>query len=250
MRVSGGVRSAYPQSYPPKMWALGIADNHLRTAPTSVRENSLLSIIVAAGWPVWPLLLCSVLALALSLERWFQLRTRRVVPSGLLDATIASSRQQWPSRDQIEQLARSSSLGAVLASGFRCLTEQPHCAESVLRWQMESMGRSVAHRLERFLPALATLASVAPLLGLLGTVVGMIEIFASQSPGQSQPAQLAQGISVALYNTALGLIIAIPTLVVWRACRTQVDHHVMQLELASEHFVQHLLSLRASRTQR
>jgi biopolymer transport protein ExbB len=179
-----------------------------------------------------------------------QLRTQRVVPAGLLESSIESSQQQWPSREQMDELARGSSLGAVLASGFRCLTEQPHCDESVLRWQMESTGRAVAHRLERFLPALATLASIAPLLGLLGTVVGMIDIFASQSPGQSQPAQLAQGISVALYNTALGLIIAIPTLVVWRACRTRVDQQVMQLELASEHFVQHLLALRARRTQR
>jgi biopolymer transport protein ExbB len=210
----------------------------------------LLSIIVAAGWPVWPLLLCSVLALALSLERGYQLRARRAVPEGLLENTISSSLQQWPTREHIDELARGSALGAVLASGFRCLSDQPHCDESVLRWQIESTGRSVAHRLERFLPALATLASIAPLLGLLGTVVGMIDIFASQSPGQSQPAQLAHGISVALYNTALGLMIAIPTLVVWRACRTRVDQHVMQLELAGEHFVQHLLALRAQRTQR
>lgn len=210
----------------------------------------MLSIIVAAGWPVWPLLLCSVLALALSLERWVQLRMQRVVPTGLLESTLSSSQQQWPTRDQIAQLAQGSSLGALLASGFRCLSEQPHCDESVLRWQIESTGRALAHRLERFLPALATLASIAPLLGLLGTVVGMIEIFAAQAPGQSQPAQMAQGISVALYNTALGLIIAIPTLVVWRACRTRVDQHVLQLELAGEHFVQHLLALRARRAQR
>jgi biopolymer transport protein ExbB len=209
----------------------------------------LLSIIIAAGWPVWPLLLCSVLAVALSLERWVQLRSRRVIPVGLLESTVASSQLQWPTREQVDELARGSSLGAVLASGFQCLNEHPHCDESVLRWQIESTGRAAAHRLERFLPALATLASIAPLLGLLGTVVGMIEIFASQSPGQSQPAQLAQGISVALYNTALGLIIAIPTLVVWRACRTQVDQHVMQLEMAGEHFVLHLLALRARRTQ-
>lgn len=209
----------------------------------------MLSILVAAGWPVWPLLLCSVLALALSLERWVQLRTRRVIPAGLLEETLASSQKQWPSRDHIDQLANSSGLGAVLASGFRCFTEQPHCEEEVLRWHIESTGRTVANRLERFLPALATLASVAPLLGLLGTVVGMIDIFASQTPGQSQPAQLAQGISVALYNTALGLIIAIPTLVVWRACRTRVDQQVMQLEMAAEHFVYHLLALRAQRTQ-
>jgi biopolymer transport protein ExbB len=209
----------------------------------------VLSILVAAGWPVWPLLLCSVLALALSLERWYQLRTHRIIPASLLNDTLTSSLTQWPSREQIDQLAANSSLGLVLASGFRCFTEQPHCDEEVLRWHIESSGRTAAHKLERFLPALATLASVAPLLGLLGTVVGMIDIFASQTPGQSQPAQLAQGISMALYNTAFGLVIAIPALVVWRICRTQVDQHVLNLELAAEHFVHHLLALRAQRTQ-
>jgi biopolymer transport protein ExbB len=210
-----------------------------------VREISLFSIIVAAGWPVWPLLLCSVLALALSLERLYQLRRSRVRPEALLEQTMSSTTQKWPSREDMDQLARQSGLGAVLASGLRCLNDHPRCDEETLRWQMESTGRAVAHQLERFLPALATLASVAPLLGLLGTVVGMIDIFASQTPGQGQPAQLAQGISIALYNTALGLVIAIPTLIVWRLCRTQVDQHVLQLELASEHFVRHLLALRA-----
>lgn len=209
----------------------------------------MFSILVAAGWPVWPLLLCSVLALALSLERLYQLRTARVLPPGLLEQTIGTCSRQWPSRDEIDQLARTSSLGTLLASGLRCLSEQPHCDESLLRWQMESTGRAIAHQLERFLPALATLASVAPLLGLLGTVVGMIDIFASQSPGQGQPAQLAQGISIALYNTALGLMVAIPTLIVWRLCRTRVDQHVLHLELASEHFLRHLQSLRARRSQ-
>ena len=215
----------------------------------SVREVSLFSIIVAAGWPVWPLLLCSVLALALSLERLYQLRQSRVRPEALLENTLAGLERKWPGKDDIEQMANQSGLGAVLASGLRCLSEQPRCEEETLRWQMESTGRAVAHQLERFLPALATLASVAPLLGLLGTVVGMIDIFAAQTPGQGQPAQLAQGISIALYNTALGLIIAIPTLIVWRLCRSQVDQHVLQLELASEHFVRDLLALRARRTK-
>ena len=106
MRVSDGGGLAYPQSYPLKMWALLMTDNRTRTAFTSVRENLLLSIIVAAGWPVWPLLLCSVLAVALSLERWMQLRTSRVVPVGLLDSSISTSQQQWPTREQIDQLAR------------------------------------------------------------------------------------------------------------------------------------------------
>ena len=94
---------------------------------------------------------------------------------------------------------------------------------------------------------MATIASAAPLLGLLGTVIGMIEIFGAQTPGGNQPAQLAHGISVALYNTALGLLIAIPTLIAWRYLRTCVDSHVMTLEMAAERLVQHLLRLSAKR---
>ena len=103
----------------------------------------------------------------------------------------------------------------------------------------------MAHKLERYLPALATIASAAPLLGLLGTVIGMIEIFGSQAPtGGNNPAQLAHGISVALYNTAFGLIVAIPALIFWRYFRARVDAYLLTLELASERFVRHLIALR------
>jgi len=116
---------------------------------------------------------------------------------------------------------------------------------------MESTGRAVAHRLEKYLNALATIASAAPLLGLLGTVIGMIEIFGSQAgtgavgaTGGSNPAQLAHGISIALYNTAFGLIVAIPTLIFWRYFRSRVDEYLLTLELAAERFVRHLSQLR------
>ena len=113
---------------------------------------------------------------------------------------------------------------------------------------MEGTGRLVAHRLEKYLNALATIASAAPLMGLFGTVVGMIEIFGSQSPAGGatggNPAQLAHGISVALYNTAFGLIIAIPALIFWRYFRATVDNHLLTLELASERLVRHLNTLR------
>ena len=113
---------------------------------------------------------------------------------------------------------------------------------------MEGTGRLVAHRLERYLSALATIASAAPLMGLFGTVVGMIEIFGSQSPGSGatggNPAQLAHGISVALYNTAFGLIIAIPSLIFWRYFRARVDAYLLTLELASERLARHLNTLR------
>jgi biopolymer transport protein ExbB len=212
----------------------------------------LLSIIQAAGWPIWPLVACSILALALIIERFLSLKTAKVAPPKLLDEALAVSRVSVPAPDVVRQLEQNSALGEVLASGFRALNSDPRCTEADLRANMESTGRAVAHRLERYLTALATIASAAPLLGLLGTVIGMIEIFGSQSGGGAvgsavgggNPAQLAHGISVALYNTAFGLIVAIPALIFWRYFRARVDEYLLTLELASERFVRHLNQLR------
>lgn len=209
----------------------------------------MFSIIVAAGWPIWPLLACSVVALALIIERFASLKTAKVLPPKLLDEAITVSRSNVPGPDVVTRLERSSGLGEVLAAGFRTLNANPRSTEDDLRASMEAAGRVVAHRLERYLPALATIASAAPLLGLLGTVIGMIEIFGSQSPasgavGSGNPAQLAHGISIALYNTAFGLIIAIPALLFWRYFRSRVDEYLLNLELAGERFARHLNTLR------
>lgn len=210
----------------------------------------MFSIIVAAGWPIWPLLACSVIALALVIERFTSLKTSKVLPPKLLDEAITVSRTAVPGPDVVTKLERNSGLGEVLAAGFRTLNSNPLSTEDDLRASMESAGRVVAHRLERYLPALATIASAAPLLGLLGTVIGMIEIFGSQSPssgavGTGNPAQLAHGISVALYNTAFGLIVAIPALIFWRYFRSRVDEYLLNLELAGERFARHLNTLRS-----
>ncbi|CAN7410328.1 MotA/TolQ/ExbB proton channel family protein [Variovorax sp. LjRoot290] len=210
----------------------------------------MFSIIVAAGWPIWPLLACSVIALALVIERFTSLKTSKVLPPKLLDEAITVSRAAVPGPDVVTKLERNSGLGEVLAAGFRTLNSNPLSTEDDLRASMESAGRVVAHRLERYLPALATIASAAPLLGLLGTVIGMIEIFGSQSPsngavGTGNPAQLAHGISVALYNTAFGLIVAIPALIFWRYFRSRVDEYLLNLELAGERFARHLNTLRS-----
>ena len=153
-----------------------------------------------------------------------------------------------PAPDVVTQLAQNSALGEVLASGLRTLNSHPQSSEAELRAAMEGAGRTVAHRLEKYLTALATIASAAPLLGLLGTVIGMIEIFGSQAGGGAvgggNPAQLAHGISIALYNTAFGLIVAIPTLIFWRYFRSRVDEYLLTLELAAEQFVRHLGRLR------
>jgi len=208
----------------------------------------LFSIIQAAGWPIWPLIACSILALALIIERFISLKTSKVAPPKLLDEVLSVSRTSVPSPDVVSQLEQNSALGEVLASGFRALNASPRCSEEDLRSSMEGAGRVVAHRLERYLSALATIASAAPLMGLFGTVVGMIEIFGSQSPASGaaggNPAQLAHGISIALYNTAFGLMVAIPALIFWRYFRARVDGYLLTLELASERLVRHLNTLR------
>jgi biopolymer transport protein ExbB len=215
----------------------------------------LLSIIQAAGWPIYPLLICSIVAMALIIERFISLKTAKVAPPRLLDEAIGVSRQGLPSADVLNQLEANSALGEVLASGMRTLNANPRCSEEELRSAMEGTGRKVAHSLERFLPAIATIASAAPLLGLLGTVIGMIEIFGSQGGGGAvgsggagtNPAQLAQGISIALYNTAFGLMVAIPALIFWRYFRARVDGYLLTLELSAERMARHLIALRGGR---
>lgn len=210
------------------------------------RKKPLLSIIQAAGWPIWPLILCSILALAFIVERFISLKNSRVLGSGLVDEAIGISRTAVPAPETVNQLAQHSALGEVLAAGWRAINNNPRCSPDEMRAAMEAAGRTVTHRLERYLPALATIASAAPLLGLLGTVIGMIEIFGSQAPGTSgaNPGQLAHGISIALYNTAFGLMVAIPALIFWRYFRARVDAYLLALELASERFLRHLNTLR------
>ena len=216
----------------------------------------MFSIIQAAGWPIWPLIACSVLALALVIERFTSLKTRKVAPPKLIDEAITVSKTSVPAPDVVSQLEQNSLLGEVLASGFRALNVNPRISEADLRATLEGAGQLAAHKLERYLAALATIASAAPLLGLLGTVIGMIEIFGSQAGGGAvgsvgvgtggNPAQLAQGISIALYNTAFGLIVAIPALIFWRYFRARVDGYLLQMELATEKLLRHLNTLRKS----
>jgi biopolymer transport protein ExbB len=211
----------------------------------------LLSIIQAAGWPIWPLVICSIVALALIIERFVSLKTAKIAPPRLLEEALTVSRNGLPGPDVVSQLEANSALGEVLASGMRALNSNPRCSEEELRSAIEGAGRLVAHRLERYLPAIATIASAAPLLGLMGTVIGMIEIFGAQGTGVggggSNPAQLAHGISVALYNTAFGLMIAIPTLIFWRYFRARVDGFLLTLELSAERMSRHLMALRSGK---
>ncbi len=202
----------------------------------------MLSIIQAAGWPIWLLIACSIVAFALVLERLYHLRQSLVAPPTLLEEVLAVSKNSLPNADVTSKLAENSVLGAVLAAGIRSVAAEPRISEASLRQALENAGRKAVHKTERYLNTLGTIASAAPLLGLFGTIIGMIEIFGSQSPtGGSNPGMLAHGISVALYNTAFGLIIAIPALMFYRYFRGRVDEFQLTMEIAAEQLVPHLL---------
>jgi biopolymer transport protein ExbB len=217
--------------------------------PFAERSGLLFSIIQAAGWPIWPLLLCSVVAMAVVIERVASLRQQRVAPPTLLDEVISVTRASLPAADVVNKLYANSVLGVVLATGLRAVIAEPRITEDALRDVFEAAGRAAVHRLERYLNTLGTIASAAPLLGLLGTVIGMIEIFGSQAPtGGNNPALLAHGISVALYNTAFGLIIAIPSLMFYRYFRGLVDAYTLDLEQAAHRIVPHLMRFAVPRS--
>ena len=186
----------------------------------------MFSIILAAGWPIWPLLCASIIAVALIIERLVSLRRSKVLPAGLLQRVIADYRQQGASEAMLTNLEGQSPLGRVLSAGLRNVGS----SREIMRESIEEVGGVVAHELERYLTTLGTIASISPLMGLFGTVVGMIEIFGSQSPTGTNPMQLAHGISVALYNTGFGLIIAIPGMIFWRHFRALVNGFVIEMQ--------------------
>lgn len=183
-----------------------------------------------------------MVALALVIERLMQLRPSVVTPSALLEEVLGLTRTSLPATDVVNKLHDNSVLGQILAAGLQTVIAEPRLSEAVLRQAFENAGRLAVHQLERYLNTLGTIAAAAPLLGLFGTVVGMIEIFGSQAPnGASNPQLLAHGISVALYNTAFGLMVAIPTLMFYRYFRGRVEAYQLTLELAAERMVPHLM---------
>ena len=198
----------------------------------------MISIVEAAGWPIWPLIFCSILAMALIAERLMQLRIEKISPPGLLQQVTQQVNERFPSNKEIEALAAGSLQGELFAHALRQYHANPQMELVSLRASVEPHGRELAQQLERFLPALGTIASAAPLLGLLGTVIGMIEIFGSQSPGAGNPAQLAHGISVALYNTGLGIFIAVPAMIMFRYFRGAVEGFVVEMERAASRLVE------------
>ncbi|WP_085314506.1 MotA/TolQ/ExbB proton channel family protein [Derxia lacustris] len=194
----------------------------------------MLSILLAAGWPIWPLLIASIVALALIIERIRSLRRGAIVPPTLLPEVLTLVRKGPVAADVANKLEANSPLGRVLAAAVRNMNSP----RDVMKEAIEETGGAVAHDLEKYLTTIGTIASAAPLMGLFGTVVGMIEIFGAQGPtGSANPAQLASGISIALYNTGFGLAIAIPTLIFYRHFRRLIDNYVTDMQIQAVRLV-------------
>jgi len=198
------------------------------------RKKRVFSIIQAAGWPIWPLLLCSVIALAIIGERLWSLRQNVVLPKNLLMHTVQAYRQNGVTPQMLSQLASSAPLGQILSAGLRNEKHSP----DVMKESIEEAAHVVAIDLERFLTSLGTIAAIAPLLGLFGTVIGMIEIFGSQTPSGTNPLVLAHGISIALYNTAFGLVVAVPSMVFYRYFRSKVDALLVEMQMQAVKLVE------------
>lgn len=183
-------------------------------------------IILAAGWPIWPLIIASVIAVAIIGERIFALRENIISPKNLLPEV-----QKWlatggVTNEMIERLEQNSQLGRVFATALATAKQ----SREITKESIEETARAVAHELEKYLATLGTIATVAPLLGLLGTVIGMVELFGAFTSTGHDVAQFARGISVALYNTAAGIVVAVPAMIAYRYFRTKVDAILIDME--------------------
>ncbi len=188
----------------------------------------MLAIIEAAGWPIWPIILASLIAVALIIERFLSLRQNVVAPKDLLSKVVDEYKRTGVNNEMLSKLSEHSPLGRVFAAGLKNVASK----REIMKESIEEEGHSVTHELDRFLTTLGTIATMSPLLGLLGTIIGMIEIFGAQQTvgGVANPAQLAHGISVALYNAAFGIIVAIPSLIFYRHFRNKVETLVVDME--------------------
>ena len=199
----------------------------------------MYSILLAAGWPIWPLLVISILGLAILIERAWYLRKKHIIRKETIEQAFNANARDVANSEFLSDLSASSPIGVLLAGVLR---EQAlgHSAEAAIE-ELQILAQNLWAKLDRYLGGLATIATVAPLLGLFGTVIGMIEIFGSQggpmggsvnaaSFGATNPQQLAHGISIALYNTAFGLLIAIPALAGWRVLRAVADQRQRECE--------------------
>lgn len=187
----------------------------------------MLELVQAGGWLMLPILLCSVIAFAIIAERSWTLRQKKVIPGKLLSGIWVLLEKKALTDKHIQEIEKGSPLGKVLAAGL----SNRHLSRDLIRESIHENGRFVVHEMERFMNTLGTISTITPLLGLLGTVIGMIKVFtAITTAGVGDPSQLAGGISEALITTAAGLTIAIPCLIFHRHLKRKIDDLVMGME--------------------
>lgn len=203
----------------------------------------MLEIVQAGGWLMVPIIACSVIAVGIVLERLWTLQRKRVLPANLTQQVWEWVRHNNLDASHIQTLQQSSPLGEVLAAGL----VNRNAPREVLKEAVEDSGRHVVHDLERYLNTLGTIAGISPLLGLLGTVAGMIKSFtAITTQGVGNPTVLAGGISEALVTTAAGLVVAIPSLIAYRYLRGRVDGLVVLIEKEAIRFTEALVNQQRS----
>lgn len=187
----------------------------------------MFELIKSGGWLMLPILLCSIVAMSIVIERFWSLRRKKIIPPDLVAHIVYIAKNKGLNKPTFERIKTNSSLGEILVAGLL----NRHHGREIIQTSIEKTGRQVAHELGRFLNSLGTIASITPLLGLLGTVVGMIKIFAAiMTHGVGDPSILAGGISEALLTTAAGLTVAIPSLIFHRYFERLVDEYVLDME--------------------
>lgn len=191
-------------------------------------------IIIAAGWPIWPLIATSVFGVAIILERFWSLRESYVIPQNLMEDVKKLVVSGSIKRDAVEALRANSPLGEIMAVAI----ENQNSSLEIIKDSIEEAGSQVSYKLERYLGALSTISTVAPLLGLFGTIIGMVELFSSFTSSGHDVAVFARGISIALYNTAGGIVVAVPAMIAFRYFRSKVDHLVNEMEQQALHLVE------------
>jgi len=183
-------------------------------------------IIQGAGWPIWPLIFASILALAIIIERLWALRTEIIAPKNLLNEVRTLIDQKGVNKKSIDLLREHSSLGEIFATALDNISSSP----GLIKESIEETGRAVFRKLEKYLSTLGTIATVAPLLGLFGTIIGMVELFSSFTSSGADVTVFARGISIALYNTAGGIVVAVPAMIMYRFFKNKVESLIVEME--------------------
>lgn len=196
----------------------------------------MLEIIIAAGWPIYPLILASIVAIAIIVERAWTLRSELIAPSNLLPEVKKWLAHGGVTKETCDKLQAHSLLGEIFANALSNVTS----SREIIKESIEESGRAIAHKLEKNLSMLGTIATVSPLLGLLGTVIGMVELFGAFNAAGSghDVAQFAKGISVALYNTAGGIVVAVPAMISYRYFRAKIDGLILEMEQQANKLVE------------